>query len=384
MLSICLYMIRNVSKILFIYIFSVTSYAEEVLTGLVQKIAPSVLSISVENKNGDLLSGTGFFVDSSGVVATNFHVIQNAGRVTAKLSNGVTIYCKGVLTLDQKKDLALLQFSGKDFPALSLASPENIKQGESIAIIGSPLGLEQTISNGIVSAKRYEDEWEQIQFTAPISRGSSGSPVVDMQGNVIGVATFIRTNGQSLNFATSVKHLLPLVSAIKNLEPVSFSEALPESIDQKKSVQKKVDVDTEDNNEDEKIINRLSDKLKVFWNGYWSATQKSDAQNFASYFAVLSDYQYKKSGYATREEIASSALDLYVKFPKRKYLLKDYPKLVKIKGKPSMMGFDFSYVYEYWSGNKKFSGVAYVELALEYMDDEWQICKFREKVVTFK
>ena len=190
----------------FIFICVVASLAaaqEDALPELVKRIKPSVVAIVTYDAKGDRLSrGSGFFTGPDRVV-TNRHVLEGAYRAEIHTINDQTYNVKGVLAVDGEGDIALLQV---DIP-LTVASPLTIlrtspQEGESIVVIGNPLGLEGSISNGIVSAVRDIPSFGRIiQITAPISPGSSGSPVVNMRGEVVGVATLQLADGQSLNFA---------------------------------------------------------------------------------------------------------------------------------------------------------------------------------------
>lgn len=177
--------------------------AQDQLPELVRRIKPSAVAIETfDARNEKLSRGSGFFIDSDRVV-TNRHVIDNAYRAEVHSHNGTIYPVKGVIAVDAEGDLALLRIDappGQVRPlVLDRTSPQ---EGESVVVIGNPLGLEGSVTNGIVSAVRDIPTFGRIiQITAPISPGSSGSPVVNMQGQVIGVATLQVTGGQSVNFA---------------------------------------------------------------------------------------------------------------------------------------------------------------------------------------
>ena len=177
--------------------------SQDLLPDLVRRIKPSAVAIETFDSRGEKLSrGSGFFVDTDRIV-TNRHVIEGAYRAEVHSSTGAVFQVKGVLAVDAEGDLALLKI---DVPA-SLVRPLPLdktspQEGESVVVIGNPLGLEGSVTNGIVSAVRDIPTFGRIiQITAPISPGSSGSPVVNMQGQVIGIATLQITGGQSVNFA---------------------------------------------------------------------------------------------------------------------------------------------------------------------------------------
>jgi tetratricopeptide (TPR) repeat protein len=177
--------------------------AQDILPELVRRIKPSAVAIETFDSRGEKLSrGSGFFIDTDRIV-TNRHVLEGAFRAEVHSSSGGVFPVKGVLAVDAEGDLAVLKID-QPSPAirplpLDKTSPQ---EGESVVVIGNPLGLEGSVTNGIVSAVRDIPTFGRIiQITAAISAGSSGSPVVNMQGQVIGIATLQITGGQSVNFA---------------------------------------------------------------------------------------------------------------------------------------------------------------------------------------
>lgn len=188
---------------------------QDILPELVRRIKPSAVAIETYDGRGEKLSrGSGFFIDTDRVV-TNRHVIEGAFRAEVHSSDGTVYPVKGVLAVDAEGDLALLKIdpASDQIQPLSLdrTSPQ---EGESVVVIGNPLGLEGSVTNGIVSAVRDIPTFGRIiQITAPISPGSSGSPVVNMQGQVIGVATLQITSGQSVNFAIPSERISQLQTA---------------------------------------------------------------------------------------------------------------------------------------------------------------------------
>lgn len=177
--------------------------SQDLLPELVRRIKPSAVAIETFDSRGEKLArGSGFFIETDRIV-TNRHVIEGAFRAEVHSSTGAVYPVKGVLAVDAEGDIALLKV---EVPAnqirplpLDKTSPQ---EGESVVVIGNPLGLEGSVTNGIVSAVRDIPTFGRIiQITAPISSGSSGSPVVNMQGQVIGIATLQITGGQSVNFA---------------------------------------------------------------------------------------------------------------------------------------------------------------------------------------
>lgn len=210
------------SAILFaITLFAVASFGQDFLPELVKRIKPSAVAIETFNSRGDSVSrGSGFFIAVDRVI-TNRHVIERSSRVEIHLLDGKKFVAKGVLAVDGEGDLALLQVEVPKGLAIPLPIVRNVPQeGESIVVIGNPFGLEGSVSDGIVSAVREISGYGKIiQITAPISPGSSGSPVVNMAGQVIGVATLQAAEGQSLNFAVPAERISQL--KVNELQTVS-------------------------------------------------------------------------------------------------------------------------------------------------------------------
>jgi tetratricopeptide (TPR) repeat protein len=189
-------------------------HSQEILPELVKRVKPSAVAIETFDAKGEQIGrGSGFFIDLDRVV-TNRHVIEGAHRAEIDTAAGNVIAVKGVLAADAEGDLAVLKVdppSGGIRPLLlEKTTPQ---EGETVVVIGNPLGLEGTVTNGIVSAVRDIPTFGRIiQITAAISPGSSGSPVVNLRGQVIGIATLQITGGQSVNFAIPSERIFQLQS----------------------------------------------------------------------------------------------------------------------------------------------------------------------------
>jgi tetratricopeptide (TPR) repeat protein len=176
--------------------------------------------IVTEDANGKpLTQGTGFFV-SPDVVATNFHVIKGATRIYVRIVGQAKEYnTTTVIDVDRDTDLALVKVSGIKARALPLGISRRIAAGDTAYALGNPKGFEGTISSGLVSGVRRDGNVRLLQFDAAISPGSSGGPVLDDRGEVIGVASLFFRESQNLNFAVHVSHLADLLNREKNGRP---------------------------------------------------------------------------------------------------------------------------------------------------------------------
>ncbi len=177
---------------------------------IAQKAFKSVVLLEMNDAHGQPLSlGSGFFI-ADGIIATNAHVIEGAASGTAKLvGNDHKSQILGTIALDRHADLALLKV-GSAAPALHLGSEVAPVVGDKVYVVGNPLGLEGTFSEGIISGIRPVGSDSILQMTAPISPGSSGGPVMDASGTVIGIAEATFGDGQNLNLAVPVAYLSKL------------------------------------------------------------------------------------------------------------------------------------------------------------------------------
>jgi len=180
---------------------------------IVPKIKDAVFTVYAEDEDGEVTSsGSGFFISSSGVGITNFHVLDGAFGGKIKDVNGRYYRIKYVVDYNPQYDLIKFKVDNQNpTKFLQLASTTPL-QGEQIISYSTPLGVfENTVSTGVVASIRKMVGYESVlQITAPISHGSSGSPVLNNRGQVVGVATFGYEEGQSLNFAVNVSQIRKL------------------------------------------------------------------------------------------------------------------------------------------------------------------------------
>lgn len=257
---------KNVFVILFVFLAGlivVPAFASEIKTemipsgfdGIAEAVSPSVVNIRAEKMkavgpvfehffrnnpfgkgspfedytgeapNGNSKSyrerslGTGFIIDKSGYIVTNNHVVEDAEKIQVKLKSGEE-YDADIVGRDPSTDIALIKIKpSADLPALSFGNSESLKVGQWVVAIGSPFGLEQTVTAGIVSAKgrvigqgAYDDF---IQTDASINPGNSGGPLLSLDGKVVGINTAIIASAQGIGFAIPANMAIGIIEQLK-------------------------------------------------------------------------------------------------------------------------------------------------------------------------
>jgi len=228
--------IRKLSLVCFFtFIIIPQVHAEVSLTKLVEMIQPAIVTVrTYDVDNQPLSQGTGFFISSKGYLVTNYHVLEGAYSAEIITYDHKLYPIKFVVGVNNNVDL--IKVSVDIWPEQSvrwLKLTKNLPSlAERVLVVGSPLGLDLTVSDGIVSAIRDIPNMGKVfQLTAPISTGSSGSPVVNMKGEVLGVASFMIRKGQNLNFAIPGKYVLDIETDKK----LSLSQLNTHAIDKETS-----------------------------------------------------------------------------------------------------------------------------------------------------
>lgn len=197
--------------------------SEDSIPALVKRAQPAIVTVIGYDESGEPAQlGTGFFIDRRGYLITNRHVIAGSSKAEIKTHSGRIYPVKRILAEDEEGDLVKVDID------IALRSVKTLKlakkvpdPGQRVIVIGSPFGLEQTVSDGIVSTVREaESVGKVVQITAPISPGSSGSPVLNLDGTVLGVATVQFAAGQNLNFAIPSTRVM----ALKQVKAIAFAE----------------------------------------------------------------------------------------------------------------------------------------------------------------
>ncbi len=191
------------------------------------KCAPAVFYVLIYDSMGqEIKTGSGFFIDESGIAVTNYHVIQGAARAVITTYDGEEYEVSGVYAADDFNDLALIQVDGSGFRALEMGDSDSVMTGAAAYALGSPLGFKNTFSQGIISsASRMVLGIDCIQTTAAISSGSSGGALLDGTGKVIGVTTMTAVDAQNINIAVPIN----LVKDMDASGLVTLSALLPDT-----------------------------------------------------------------------------------------------------------------------------------------------------------
>lgn len=242
---------------------------------LVGKVLPSVVRITTDRS-----AGSGFFVSDKGEILTNYHVIKGADKILVTTINGFTASAN-LRIVGEDEDMAVLVIDCPQKTPFLKISDSLPKQGEAVMAAGNPHGLEGTVSNGIISA--YRRNKTLIQFTAPVSPGSSGGVLVNAKGEVVGMPTLQYREGQNLNFAISPHILRDFISSLQD-KAVSVNPPDVDSIELLTSIAEQGSLSGQcflgDAYSSGKVtINGVSipkdDKLATYW--YQRAAEQGDA-----------------------------------------------------------------------------------------------------------
>lgn len=178
-------------------------------------LASSVVMITLHNSRGKVIgTGSGMIIGKDGYILTNFHVAGGARSFSVQLENDDTVYrTSELIKYHPSLDLAILRIDRQQlYPMKLYSGKRELCRGQRVVAIGSPLGLFNTVSDGIISGFREINGVDMIQFTAPISGGSSGGALLNMYGEVIGISTAGFSKGQNLNLAVGYKDIIPFIS----------------------------------------------------------------------------------------------------------------------------------------------------------------------------
>ncbi|MCP4445799.1 MAG: serine protease [Myxococcales bacterium] len=179
---------------------------------IMERFKPAI--VRIENNMGMRVgTGTGFLLTPTGRIATNLHVIVGGGVLRVKLSDDTVHAVRRVVAIDQDRDLAVIEIDvERPMSTVKLGDSDAVVPGDSVTAVGNPMRFDYTVSDGLISSVRQiEDDVTVLQISAPISQGSSGGPLFNAFGEVIGVATFVSSEGQNINFGMPINYIRPLL-----------------------------------------------------------------------------------------------------------------------------------------------------------------------------
>lgn len=173
------------------------------------QLASSVVLIAVHDSNGDIIgTGSGIMIGRNGYILTNNHVVAKGVFYSVRIEDDEKVYpTDEVIKYNSVTDLAIIRIDRTLTPIPVYSGKKKLVRGQKVVAIGSPLGLFNSVSDGIISGFRNMDNVDMIQFTAPISQGSSGGAVLNMQGEVIGISTAGFDDGQNINLAVGYESI---------------------------------------------------------------------------------------------------------------------------------------------------------------------------------
>lgn len=179
----------------------------EVISKIFKEKSDAVVMIAAASPDGDRL-GSGFFISRNGKIVTNYHLIQRAHKIVIKLKSGLAFVPRRVVNLDPEKDIAVIQIEADSPVYFKMGNSNAVITGQRVLTIGSPQGLESTISDGLISSIRANEfGMKMFQVSVPLSNGSSGGPLIDLNGEVIGITTAAMSSGQNINFAVPMNYV---------------------------------------------------------------------------------------------------------------------------------------------------------------------------------
>jgi len=278
-----------------------------------EKVSPSVFYIEVyDSKFKALGSGSGFFVSSNGVAITNYHVIEDTAGAQITTIDGEQYSVIDIIAFDKNLDVAIIRVDKKSasgkivsgFPTLTIANSEDIRAGQTVFALGSPVGLQNTISDGIISnVKQVVGDDTFIQITAPISHGSSGGALVNEYGEVIGITSAGIDEAQNIGFAIPINTIQLFDLDAKGMSYADFAtsnvsfilEVYPETVEIEVGETTEIGVYAEGKSED--------------WSIYWH-TEEGDLLT-CEWGDWLEDYEHICPLYITGKKAGIATITVY-------------------------------------------------------------------------
>lgn len=251
----------------------------------VKQVIDENLSASVYIES-DIKTGSGSLLSRDGIIVTCFHVIENIVSGTVQTNDGQSYPIQSVLAVDLEHDVALIKIDANNLNFVNLADTEQLALGDPVITIGNPKGLQFSVSNGIVSS--FRDNGSKIQFTAPISAGSSGGGLFNNKGQFIGVtkSSIADYSSQNLNFATSAKIVKQMMAELQKSEYLNTKTE-----NQLNNTANDKDVSTPLVNQEKQFVNSMG----IAINKYFEANKTSGLARIKLATFYNNSSQYKKA-----------------------------------------------------------------------------------------
>lgn len=212
---------RRVALLLFV-LSAIPLIAQTALNGVEigKKVSAAVVTIHGQTDAGEV-EGSGFVVSSDGKVVTSLHVIRGMRRGSVQLAGGDIFDSFTVRSIDERKDIAIIQIPGFDLPFIELGNSNELQPGEPVLLIGNPRGLQGSITSGVISGIRDLSGFKVIQTDASANPGNSGGPLVNAHAQVVGVLGFKLKDSQGLNFAIPINYVRGMLNNVSDVVNVS-------------------------------------------------------------------------------------------------------------------------------------------------------------------
>ncbi len=182
---------------------------------ITKKIAPAVVLVTGITDDGKMLE-SGFLISGDGKILTNLHVVQHLRSGGVQLASGERFDSFSVLAFDERKDIAIIKIAGFDLPSVSLGNSKTVQVGEPVLTMGSPLGLQGSVTTGVLSSFRddpFGGSFKMIQTDASINPGNSGGPLVNQRAEAVGIIRYKIGGTENLNFAVPINYLRGMMDA---------------------------------------------------------------------------------------------------------------------------------------------------------------------------
>ena len=201
MLSIIKLFIRYLYKSIIIFLFSSSVFGQKWVVDVNKKYSPATCIVIGYINNQPYGFGTGFNIDKNGLIVTNYHVVKDAEVILVQFKDGEAFEVLGYTFLDETKDICVMKISGSSLPIVKIGNSDDVDIGEEVIAIGNPEGAWHSVTKGIISQIVDFGTHKMFQTDVFISQGSSGGPLFNQYGHVIGVTTGVFKEGLDINYA---------------------------------------------------------------------------------------------------------------------------------------------------------------------------------------